>query len=285
MALPDFILGGAPKSGTTALFNYLSQHPEVYTSSPKEPHFFAKRDASHVVRGMNYSREEYEALFRGAAPAQKAGEASTGYLHHADQAAPKIQALIPNVRLLFLLRNPIERAYSEYWFRLHTGDLPSAEPFATYVARPKHWVFHGSTSYVSGIKRFYDHFDRSQILVLLTDDLKRSRRDVFEQACRHIGVDPGVEIDLSVKHNVTRYPRSPRLFRLAGRLVPGLSRWASNVPLLRPLRSRLLFSSNAPKPPMRPADREQLIERYADSIEELGRLIGRDLSAWLESPQ
>lgn len=285
MALPDFILGGAPKSGTTALFTYLSQHPEVYPSSPKEPHFFAKRNDSHVVRGMNYSRAEYEELFRGAGPDQKAGEASTGYLHHAKQAAPKIQALIPDVRLLFLLRNPIERAYSEYWFRLHTGDLPAAEPFSTYVENPKHWVFHGSTSYVSGLQRFYDHFDRSQILVLLTDDLKRSRRDVFEQACRHIGVDPGVEIDLSVRHNVTRYPRSPRLLRAAGRLAPGLSRWASGVPVLRPLRSRLLFSAQAPKPPMRPADRDRLAKRYADAIDELSRLIDRDLSFWLESPQ
>ena len=281
MPFPDFILGGAPKSGTTALFNYLSQHPHVFVSDPKEPHFFAKHDPSHIVRGMNYSRDEYEALFRNADAEQKAGEASTGYLHHARHAAPKIKEMIPGARLLFLLRNPVDRAYSEYWFRLHTGDLPSSKPFSWYVDHPKHWVFHGSTSYLSGLRCFFNHFDRSQILVLLTDDLKRNRRDVFEQACRHIGVPDDIEIGLSFRHNVTRYPRFPQALQIAGHIAPGLSRWASNVPVLRPVRSRLLFSPQAPKPPMREADRKRLAERFADPIQELSRLIERDLSIWL----
>jgi hypothetical protein len=282
MPLPDFIIGGAPKSGTTALFNYVDQHPEVHTSTPKEPNFFANY---HETRswGRSYTLDEYKRLFVPEDPGQVAGEGSTCYLNHAEHVSPLMAEIVPDVQLLFLLRNPIDRAYSDYWYHLSRGNLPSRRPFSWYTHDPDHWIFDGSTSYVSGLKRFYDHFDRSQILVLLTDDLKRSRRDVFERACRHIGVDPGVEIDLSVRHNVTRYPRSPRLLRAVGRLAPGLSRWASGVPVLRPLRSRLLFSAQAPKPPMRPADRDRLAERYADAIDELSRLIDRDLSFWLDS--
>jgi len=281
MLLPDFTIGGAPKCGTTALFEYLGQHPRVFTSTPKGPHFLASEGGAIRVRGMRSTRKEYEALFNEKGDGQIAGEASTGYLYHAKRAAPKIAELVPDARLIFLLRDPAKRDYSEYWFRVHTGDLPLGKPFSDYVTNPDHWVFHGSKSYLSGLRSFNSCFRKEQILVLLTSDLRENSEEVLRRVCDHIGVDSGFDFDLSARRNVTKHPRSVRLCRWIGRVTPGLSQWASSRKWLRGLRSRLLFSNSAERPAMREVDRERLKDRYRQEIEELERfLIERDLSHW-----
>jgi hypothetical protein len=280
MPLPDFIIGGAPKCGTTALFRYLDQHPKVFTSNPKEPHFFATENEE--IRGMSFDRKKYEELFGEAGSNQIAGEASTGYLIHAGKAAPRIRKTVPSARVIFLIRNPVHRDYSEFWFRVYRGDLPIGNTFSSYVSKPSHWIFHGSKSYVSGIRTFCSHFHEEQILVLLTDDLRKNTDEVLRRVCDHIGVDSDYSFDLTTRHNVTKYPRSVRLCRWIGRVAPGLSQWAAGTRWIRGLRSRLLFSDSAEKPPMRKADRERLAAHYEQEIDELEQLIGRDLSHWKE---
>lgn len=283
MSLPDFIIGGAPKCGTTALFEYLNQHPQVFTSTPKEPHFFASEGGETRVRGMRFTRKEYEALFSEKDDKQIAGEASTGYLYHARRTAPKISELVPDARLIFSLRDPAQRDYSDYWFRVHTGDLPLGKPFSDYVSNSDHWIFHGSKSYLHGLRTFYSHLCEEQILVLLTSDLRENSEEVLRCVCDHIGVESGFDFDLSARRNVTKHPRSVQLCRWIGQVAPGVSKWASRTKWLRGLRSRLLFSSSAERPPMREDDRKRLVDRYEQEIEELERLIGRDLSHWRSS--
>ncbi len=276
MPLPDFIIGGAPKCGTTSLFQYLGQHPEVYTSTPKEPHFFAGGWQEEM------SREEYEKLFEEKGPQQKAGEGSTWYLNYADESAPKIAKIIPQVRLIFLVRNPVDRDYSDYWFHLQRGSIPLRKSFSHYVSRFDHWIFDGSKSYISGLKAFYSHFREDQILVLLTADLRENCDEVLRRVCSHIGVTVDYSFDLKNRHNVTKYPLSVQLCRWIGRIAPGLSKWTAAKKWFRGLRSRLLFSTGAEKPSMRDADRRRLAARYKEEIEELEDLIGRDLSQWRE---
>ena len=278
MPLPDFIIGGAPKCGTTALFRYLDQHPEVFTSDPKEPHFFIKE--GEEAWGERMTRQEYKALFEGKDHGQIAGEASTWYLNHSEEAAPKISKLIPNARIIFLLRNPIDRDYSDYWFHYTRGEIPSYRSFSHYTHSPSHWIFDGSKSYFPGIKTFLSHFHKEQILVLLTDDLRENSEEVLRRVCDHIGVESDFSFDLSSRHNVTKYPRSVRLCRWMGRVAPGLSQWAAGTKWARGLRSRLLFSDSAEKPPMCETNRKRLAARYEQEIIELEQLIGRDLSHW-----
>ncbi len=279
MSFPDFIIGGAPKCGTSSLFQYLGQHPEVFTSDPKEPHFFASEGGEKKVRGMKFTRGEYEDLFDEKRTEQVAGEASTGYLFHADTAAPKIKKVIPDVRLIFILRNPIERCRSEYWYRLHTGSIPFSRPFSSCVSDPSHWIFHGS-EYKRGLSTFLSNFSQEKILILLTKDLSENSEKTLRRVCRHIGVKSDFSFDFSVRHNETKYPRSVRLCRWIGRVTPGFSQWAAKTKWLRGLRSRLLFSTGAEKPPMSESDRKELADRYEKDIEELEHLIGRDLSHW-----
>lgn len=278
--VPDFVVGGAPKSGTTALCSYLSDHPKVFVTTPKEPHFYASSSLGRVVRGMNYSREEYEGLFADCEPSQVVGEGSTGYLRLATSVAPALYADNPHARLVFVLRNPIERAYSEYWFRLHTGHLPSSVLFSSYAEDPNHWVFHGGDEYAKNLRVFANVFGRDAVLAILTDDLKNDRAGTLARVCDHIGVDPSFDFPDAPKQNVTRYPRWPTAMAAAGHLAPGLSRWASRVSMLRGVRSRILFSKRAHKPPMAESDRTLLRDRFADEVAQLEDFLNRDLASW-----
>ena len=213
----DFIIGGAPKCGTTALFRYLDQHPAVFTTHPKEPHYFASAALGRPVQ-YDYSRATYEALFRGRRPGQVAGEGSTEYLQHAEAVAPLLAATVPDVRLIFLLRDPVERAYSYYWYRLHLGVIGAGTPFSDY--RKKAWLLKAG-DYASTLRVFYDHIASAQVLVLLSEDLRYEPRATLRRVCRHIGVGPSFEFDLSASPNTTRYPRALRLTAAAGRRRPG----------------------------------------------------------------
>jgi len=279
VGLPRFIIGGAPKTGTTSLFRYLGQHPEVFTSNPKEPHYLASEDGTHIVCGSRFTREEYEGLFEGAHSNQVAGEASTWYLRLAHRVAPKAAEMIPKAKWIFLLRDPVDRAYSDYWFHIFRGNLSSEKQFSEYET--DHWIFDASY-YLDGLKIFCDHFSREQILVLLTRDLAQEPDTTLEQVCSHIGVDPSFSFDTAQRQNVTWYPRSSAVLRTVDRLVPGVSQWASAKPWLRPVRSRLLFSPHSPKPELPIEVRARFVDHFKSEIREVERLIERDLSNWLQ---
>ena len=277
MPLPDFIIGGAPKAGTTAIFRYLDQHPGVFTTTPKEPHYFASAALGRRIQ-YEYTREDYEALFEGQRPDQKAGEGSTEYLERAEAVAPLIASVVPDVRLIFSLRNPIDRAYSYYWFRLHIGIIGAGTPFSEYRSNDR---LLKAGDYAASLALYQEAFDREQILVLLMEDLRDDPDGTMRRICEHIGVDPSFQFSFASTPNVTRYPRAPRLMQTAGRVIPGLSRWASRRPMLRGVRSRILFSEDAPKPPMSAEDKEALVAYYQPRIEALSDMIDRDLSHWL----
>ena len=284
MPLPDFVIGGAPKCATTALFRYLDQHPEVFTTTPKEPHYFASAPLGRPVMQGDYSRAEYEALFDGRRPGQVAGEGSTHYLHHAGAVAPALAAAVPDVRLIFCLRDPVERAYSHYWFRYGEagpntiGGVGSGASFAEFVRDPE--VFRMG-DYAANLATFYEHFDREQVLVVLLEDFRRDLPGTLRRVCEHIGVDPSFEFDLSSRANTTTYPRLGALMPVVDRvLLKVAARTGRRRQILR-ARLRWLFSPKAPKPPMDPRDRAEVTERYRPGVERLSALTGRDLSHWL----
>lgn len=283
--LPDFIIGGAPKCGTTALFNYLDQHPGVYTTTPKEPHYFASAPLGRPVVKWQYSLEEYESLFAGREPGQVAGEGSTHYLVHAEAVVPVLGKVVPDVRLVFSLRNPVERGYSHYLFRYSAagprslGGVGSGLSFEEFAKHPRIWPF---GDYATGLAAFMERFGRDQVLVILMEDLRRDLPRTMRRICEHIGVDPSFEFDLESRANETGYPVFPTLMPLADRAValacPRLSK-GRRISLLR-ARRRWLFSPTASKPPLDPRDRAAVAGLYRSSIERLEVLLARDLSHW-----
>jgi hypothetical protein len=293
MTLPNFIVIGAAKAGTTALYWYLSEHPAVFMSPVKETNFFAYgRDARgnllygdpEVHHFPIQTMAEYERLFEQAGGAAAVGEASPIYLE-CPQAAERIRAAVPSARIIASLRQPVERAYSDYLMHLrHRGqrldparDLTAAAPWAAPDSR---WM--QVSRYHAQIERYYAAFPRSQIHVSLFDDLRRDVVGLVQGVYRFIGVDPGFVPDVQTPHAIGGLPASRLLERmLTNRAVgsvikPLLPTGAANW--VRRMRAR-----NLKKPPSLPPElRRELTDRiFRDDIARTAQVIGRSLDHWL----
>ena len=234
MTLPNFVVIGAAKAGTTALYWYLAEHPEVFMSPVKETNYFAYGlDAEgrllygdpDVHRFPVKSLSEYEKLFAGADDAVAVGEASPIYLE-CPQAADRIRELLPESRLICGLRHPIDRAYSDYQMYLRRRGRrlePARDLTATSAwARPdSRWMRIGR--YHEQLKRYFDAFPRDRLHVFLFDDLKRSPLPTVQNVYGFLGVDPAFTPDFNAPHNIGGLPES-RL--LEGFLTSGAIRSA-----------------------------------------------------------
>ena len=305
MTLPNFLIIGAAKSGTTALYQYLQQHPQIYFSPIKEPKFFAYDGAPPDYRGPagDETRQRdfvtelaaYEALFAGVTGQTAIGEASTLYLYH-PRAPERIRHHIPGAKLIAVLRHPVDRAYSD--FLSHTvvaGD--GREPLADFgealqaeAGRIRDnwwplWHYQQRGFYHGQLARYYERFPRSQIKVYLYEDLESDAAGLCRDVFRFLGVDDEVRPDTSLKHNVSGLPRNQRLHDLLTKPHP-LKK------ILKPLlpdqlRQRLvtrLRSGNLVRPPLPVELRRQLLREYRPDILRLQELIQRDLSNWLKEP-
>ncbi|NMP21259.1 sulfotransferase family protein [Sulfobacillus harzensis] len=282
--LPTFLILGAPRSGTTHLYHGLRQHPQVFMSDFKEPMFFAYQ--GNPQPSVVYDLNDYEALFEAAHPEEARGEASTLYLYSA-QAADNIRALIPEARLIAILRNPVERAFSQYTFQrfLKTEPLETfeealaAEPRRVQDPIPFH-LYRPVGLYSEQIKRYLERFPQEQVLWLLQDDLASHPEEVFRQIFMHIGVDPDFVPDLHHRTNASGVPQHETLFRAiksAGRAVKRFLPEKLAVALSGTAHETLLE-----RPSMQPETRAELQDYFRKDIEATAALIGRDLSHWLE---
>jgi hypothetical protein len=280
MPLPTFIIGGAPKTGTTSLYRYLLEHPQVFLPrDAKEPHYFVESSAMPLA--------EYEALFVDVGGARAVGEASTWYLR--DRVAPaRVRALIPDARLIFVLRHPVERARSHYWHRVAQDSRFGARPFGEWIRAGERdvacFVDHGL--YADHLQRWLGHFPREQILAVLHEDLERDAPAVLRRICTHIGVDAAFEARTDRRHNVTAYPRSMGLYRGLLRFYLPMERALEGTALWRHTRRPrqfvrdLLYARGRPAPPVSPEDRAYLLALYRPQVAWLEEYLGRDLSAW-----
>lgn len=283
MHLPNFIIGGAIKGGTTSLNYYLKQHPDVFMSPFKEPRYFAYEpdNPDHLAgRGLHFpirTLEEYAALFEGVTTEKAVGEASPHYLR-SPQAPRLIQETIPDVRLIFSLRDPVKRAYSSYWHKVRIGI--EERPVEDAFSENDQAVLHGL--YGQLMAEWYARFDHSQIKIILFENLVRDGLGVFADLCRFLGVDDSFVPDLTVR-NKGGVMKNQRLGRLYERLKKHPIRQAIDPLMPEGLRRKLMDTrnSNFEEPPPMPADMvSRLRAFYRDDIERLESLAQLDLSAW-----
>ena len=290
--LPNFIVIGAAKAGTTAMYWYLAEHPQVFMSPMKETNFFAYGldDEGILLYGDPElhrfpvrSLSEYQRLFSDAGETPAIGEASPIYLE-CPQAASRIRDLLPAARIICGLREPVDRAYSDYLMYLRSRGRrfdPERDLTAASVwAHPdSHWM--RISRYHHALSRYFGAFPRSQIHVFLFDDLKRDPRGVIRELYGSLEVDPAFAPDLETPHNVGGLPTSMTLERfltshairrMAEPLIP--KRLADRV---RRLRTRNLRGA----PALPAALRSELIEHFRDDIAKTSELIGRSLEHWL----
>ena len=297
VTMPNFLIIGAMKAGTTALYSYLEQHPEVYMSPVKEPNFFCFEDETLDFRapqdqeGINRTSvtgiDDYGALFGGVRGEAAIGEASHWYLYH-PKAPERIRRHVPGARLIAVLRNPVDRAYSQFLHFVRDGQEPLTD-FARALEEEDrriraHWAFGRYASrgfYYAQLKRYYDLFDRSQIQVHLYEDLKSDAQGLLRDTFRFLEVDPDFVPELSVQPNVSGIPRNRVLHEVltgSGRTKAVLKQHlpAGVLRLANGLKNR-----NLTKPQLSPELRLRMTEMYREDILSLEGLIDRDLSAWL----
>lgn len=293
---PDFVVIGAAKAGTDALQQQLGAHPQVHLC-PKDPRYFVAEAAlawggpgiDRIRAGIVSDWSAYqELLLAGDVGARVRGEISTAYLY-CPGTAERLRAKVPRAKLMAVLRDPVERAFSNYlhlvreclepldfWEAIEEEDKrvqAGWSPFWHYVRRG---LYHQQ------LRPWFRAFPARQILIVLYEDFVERADAVFDEVFRFLGVDPGWRPDLGRRYNTSRLPRS----RFLHRMVKQSARWALPPGLLdtRAARSlsRLLDRVNLrPAPPLPPTIRARLLPRFREDTLRLQELLGRDLSRWL----
>lgn len=289
--LPNFIVIGAAKAGTTSLHWYLTEHPQVFMTSAKDPSYFAYGvdDQGRLLWGEpEYhnlrvrSLGEYESLFAEAGDASAIGEASTMYLE-CPQSAGRIRELLPAARIVCSIRHPVDRAYSDYVMDLrHRGRRfdPARDLTATSSwARPdSRWMRIGR--YHEQLARYYDAFPRDQVCVVLFDDLKRDPLGFMQEVYRFLNVDPAFVPDFATPHAPGGIPASPMLERIFVRGGKSAVRTWVPKPAANWLRRLRTKTFRAP-PPLPKELKKELTRHFEDDIARTSELIGRNLDHWL----
>ncbi|MGH2817504.1 MAG: sulfotransferase domain-containing protein [Actinomycetota bacterium] len=271
--LPNFLIIGAMKGGTTSLYRYLSDHPQIFMPSVKEPLFFS----SNWDRGIEW----YERLFDGAGQVTAIGEASTEYtaFPHIPDVPMRVAKLLPEVRLVYIIRHPIDRMLSEYHYNLVRGleRDPSADRSLLEDS-----TYYNVSCYALQIEQYLEHFPRDQLLVLKSEDLKRDRVRTLGRVYEILGVDKDWQpSDLWEEFQTSSKKRSRRPVDQALRRVPGYRRLASVAPLsLKQVKYRLTTRKAPPKPRLSDGARREIEDRLRDDVRRLRRYMGDDLSAW-----
>jgi hypothetical protein len=310
---PNFFIVGAAKAGTTSFFHYLNVHPDIYMCPIKEPHHFStdinienfrsdyKRDclfdpASYFSTRPLQERhsayvqnpDDYKELFSEAGIANAIGEASVSYLY-SQTAAQNIKRANPDARIIILLRNPIERAYSHFLMDLRDGHA-AAPDFITAVKldqtqNHKGWgisnLYVELGLYAAQIARYMDIFPKDRIRVYLQEDYKADLTSVISDIYRFLGVDSTFQAPkLDQTHNKASIPRFYKLNTLLAR--SGLKTMIGQLlpTKLRKQMKTMLFKSGASKP-LTKYQYQQLLPLFEEDINKLSTLIDRDLHHWL----
>lgn len=221
--LPNFLIIGAAKAGTTALWHYLRQHPELYMSRHKEPRFFALYGQPLAFQGpgdqtrFNFVTDfqDYQQLFADVQDEKAIGEASPWYLY-VKTAAPAIKEMLPGVKLVAVLRDPVDRAFSNYLHAVNEGlePLPTfREAMDAEAARIReNWSprFHYKSKgfYYRQLQHYLEFFDREQLKIYLYEDLTNEPEALFADLFEYLGVDPMFHVDVEKRHNESQIGRA-----------------------------------------------------------------------------
>ena len=272
--LPNFVVIGAAKSGTTTLWSLLRQHPDIFMSEEKELRYFIER------RNWGKGQAWYEDQFADVGGARAVGEVSPEYAmaHTYPQVVPRMAALIPDSKLIYLLRHPIERMASEWRDYTYAG----SETLPIERALRDHPTYIRTSSYAWQLEQFLTAYPREQILVLLTDDLKADRNKTLRRIFSFLDVDPNWTAQEQSDQNTTVEKRLPRKHteRLYSSSLRTVARAAIPAPVRRTLNRRLT-NSLAELPSSIPADLyDEIAAQLAPDIAQLGSWLGPDFNGW-----
>lgn len=301
MTLPNFIIIGAAKSGTSSLYMYMKEHPEIYLSPIKEPHFFSFDSESKCTSGPGDSvpnaiteLETYMKLFDGVSNEKAVGEASPTYLYR-PEAPIRIHQMIPNAKLIAILRNPADRAFSAYMHAVR-DQRETANDFRHALSleeerKQKNWgpLWHYVSVgfYYQQLKRYYDLFGQKNIKVVLQEELEQNPSAVLKDIFLFLDVDPNFSPNLSIKYNVSGKQKNKLIHCFTKNIFdkPNPIRWISRKIVPESWRWKLTTSihqKNIVRQTVPSDIRKELTATFREDIINLESLIGKSLRAWLE---
>ena len=301
MRKPDFFIVGAPKCGTTAMYQWLDAHPEVFVPV-KEIHYFGA-DLDH--RRPEVSAERYNGLFEPASTAHKAvGDVGVWYLM-SETAAQEIHAYNPDARIIIMLRRPAQMLYSLHSQLLYSGEEDIADFGEALAAEPERaqggriprsthrgleapptecLLYSRVASFAAQVERYQALFD--QVHVVLHDDIKADAAQVYRDVLSFLGVDPEFQPDFSVVNPNTRAKSQAMRKIIQGlwfgpwrHVVPGPARRLGRKGFER---LQAMNTETAARPPLDPALAAQVTASFAPDVDRLATLIGRPLASWQE---
>lgn len=295
MTLPNFLIIGAAKAGTSSLYSYLKEHPQIYMSPEKEPRYFAPELYSIYNNAVRQggrrkalSLAQYCQLFAEASDEIALGEASTEYLY-IPQAPERIKECIPDVKLIAILRNPVERAFSAFCYQTRDGyetltfeeALQAEEKRILDGFRPG-WHYKQVGFYSAQVKRYLEHFPPEQIKIYLHEDLEKNSADVTRDVYKFLGVETAYNPELT-RENKSGIPKSRLLQDMFTKDNPLKTAVKPFLPvaLRKSIYQSVRKHNLGAKPVLSPEIRQELIELYREDIDKLQTLIQKDLSHWL----
>lgn len=301
MALPDFLVVGVPKAGTTALHAALATHPGLHLSRVKEPKFFLT-DGPPPSRGGGpgdvatyrehvWRREDYEKLFDGAAPGVLRGESTPFYLY--DRAAQRrIHTLIPHAKLIVVLRDPVERAHSN-WAHLWSAGLEPVGDFVRACAEEDRrvaagwapfWHYTRLGKYGDQLDGLFTLFPRRQVFILRYRALLSAPAQALNDICGFLGVERGLIAEIP-RENVTAQPSGSLAHAAVSMVVRGASAVGRHVPagaaLTRPLE-RHLQRSRRQRQPLTWEQRQAVLPYFENDVRLLEKVTEADFGDWLQ---
>ena len=292
---PTFIIIGAMKAATTSLYTYLKQHPNIFMTTIKEPMFFNNLDqkTEYILKGKAKKNietfEEYYALFNTSKEAAK-GEASPGYIYN-EKCAQLIKKHLPEVKIIAILRQPVDRAYSNF---LHAR-RSDKEPISTFEdafnaeedRKEKKWspLYHYKSKglYFQQLQRYYELFSKEQIKVILFEDIIKNPKSITQDIFKFLGVDTTFTPNTSKKANVSGKPKG-----IAGWVIMKMRKknLIPNIEFRKILPEKIvqfILKTIYSKPEKINTDliKKLTKKHYREDIKKLEKLISRDLSHWL----
>ncbi len=292
-AMPNFFIIGAMRAGTTSLYHYLRQHPDVYMPADKELHFFDIDEAYEAgVRAYVSSH------FRDAAAYPARGEATPAYLARYERVIPRMLEVFgaAHPRFIILFREPAARAWSHYLHSVRKG--VEAETFERALELEQHRVdgrgqergdYFSRGCYAQQLDAWLGAFPRDRFLFLLTEDLRsrphQAAADVFE----FLGVDPTAAVDTTLASNRAFVLKQGTVYRRMWRLLVGRDALKERLRRVLPGDAgrrliglaRTAFIAPSKTPPRIPPEIDRVLrEKYADDVRRLETILGRDLSSW-----
>lgn len=286
--LPNFIIVGAPKAGTTSLYHYLSEHPQVFMSNPKEVNFFSREEIEE--QGLYYNDfkvknlDEYKKLFTDAENAKAIGEGSVSYLFYPNTPR-KIKDILPDAKIIMLLREPVERGYSHYLMDYRLGLVSlSYDEIVKKSTHHKHAHLYYQQYvelglYYEQVKRYLDLFGSEQVKIYFQEDLRQDTEKIILNLYDFLEIDRSVMPNIEREHNAFSMPKSNLVHRLySSYFIRTIFSFIFSDGIKEKIKNT--FFETKKKPKLDETLKQQLLEIYRPDIQKLEQLIGRDLSDW-----